>query len=127
MIIEKTKYGKRIKVWNDGYSEEWSYQIRNVRVLNGWFEEVHPCIQELEEREAKAERKLMLLLYSMENVFRQAYASNIRDVFERWEYHNRMDFNRWYHDQVRELIDEINDICQEYCSRASKDGYGWCF
>lgn len=127
MIIEKTNYGKLVKVWNDGYPEEWNYQIRNVKVLNGWFDEQHPQMDVLAAREAKIERKLILLLFSMENVFRQVYDSDNYDVIDTWEAHNRMNFNEWYHDQIRELIDEIDGISSEYCDLALRDGYGWCY
>lgn len=127
MIIENTNYGKCIRIWNDGYSDEWAYHIKNVKVLNGCYSEIHPCIQELSKRESKIERKLVLLLFSMENVFRLAYSSKTQDVFDCWENHNRMEFNCWYHDQINELIDEINSISQEYCIIARNDGYGWCY
>ncbi len=127
MIIEKTNYGKLVKVWNDGYPDEWGYQIRNVKVLNGWFDEQHPQMDVLAAREAKIERKLILLLFSMENVFRQVYASDNYDIFRTWEDHNRMNFNEWYHDQIQELIEEIDGISSEYCDLALRDGYGWCY
>lgn len=131
MIIENTHYGKRIKVWNDGYSEDWSYHIRNVKTLNSDFERQHPIIDELAKREAKLERKLLLLLFSMENMFREAYAYEERtgnyDSFDKWEKKHNVEFNRYYHDQIHYLIDEIDGISMEYCNRATEDGYSWCF
>lgn len=127
MIIEKTNYGKRVKVWNDGYSDDWTYEIRNVKVLNSTFERQHPIIEELAEREAKVERKLLLLLFSMENFFRAVYATESYELFDKWEDHNRMDFNEWYHHQTHALIDEIDGISSTYCYHATADGYGWCF
>lgn len=131
MIVEKTNYGKRIKVWNDGYSDDWTYRIRNVKSLNADFERKHPIIDKLAEREAKLERKLLILLYSMENMLRDTFAYEERtgkyDYFDKWEQKNRLDFNRYYHDRIRELIEEIDGISQEYCWHATEDGYGWCF
>ncbi len=139
MIIEKTNYGKKIKVWNDlyldegngGYSKEWSYSIRNVRPLNDLFERLHPSIDELEVEEKKLERKLLLLLFSMENVFRAAYEHTLRtgnyDYIFLWEEKNRLEFNRYYHDQIHDLIDAINGISLQYTFNAGNDGYGWCF
>jgi hypothetical protein len=127
IITNNPRFGKEVKVWNDGYSNDWTYHIRNVKVLNSLFDEVHPKLQELADREARIERKLLLLLFSMENVFRMVYTSDDYSIFDRWESHNRMNFNRWYHDQIHDLIDEINKISMEYADLAFRDGYGYCF
>lgn len=127
MIIENTNYGKLVKVWNDGYSDDWSYQIRNVKVLNGWLDEQHPIIEKLAKREAKLERKLLLLLNSMENFFLACYKyeqeTGKYDYFAKWEEKHKVDFNRHYHDQIHDLIEEIDGISREYCYYASRDGY----
>lgn len=139
MIIEKKPYGKAVKVWNkwgsvdssDGYSEDWTYTFRNVRPLNEWHERLHPSIDELEAEEKKLERKLLLLLFSMENVFRDACDYEARtgesDYMFQWEEKNRLEFNRYYHDQIHDLIDAIDCISLQYTINAGADGYGWSF
>ena len=50
------------------------------------------------------------------------------EVFvERWEKHNRLSFNEWFHDQILELIEQIDGISEEYCIHATEDGYGWSY
>lgn len=139
MKIEKKPYGKAVKVWNkwgapdssDGYSDDWTYTFRNVRPLNEWMERLHPCIDELEVEEKRLERKLLLLLFSMENVFRAVCEHEERtgkcDYMFLWEKKNRLDFNRYYHDQIHDLIEEIDNISLVYTIKAGNDGYGWCF
>ena len=39
-----------------------------------------------------------------------AYAEPCGVFVERWEKHNRLSFNEWFHDQIRELIEQI-EVC----------------
>ena len=51
----------------------------------------------------------------MENVFKEWAAK--RNYLE-WDKHNRMDFNHYYHDELREMEDAINGISfiyHDYC------------
>lgn len=125
MRIEVTPWGKRIFIINA--ASESSYEIRNVRSLNEWHTRLHPCIDELEKREYKLERKLLILLHQLENCLREIYEEPAGVFIEVWETHNRMSFNEWFHDQARTLIEEIDGIAEEYCIKASEDGYGWSF
>lgn len=125
MRIEKTDWGKRIFIKNDDLEQE--YSIWNVRQLNSWLSRIHPCMDELEAREKKIERKLLILLFQFENCLKAIYAEPCGEFIERWEKHNRMPFNEWFHDQIRELISAIDDVADEYCIIAGQDGYGWCF
>ena len=122
MRIEATPWGKRI--WIKKAVDESSYEIRNVRPLNEWHARLHPCIDELEAREKKLERRLLILLHQLDE---DAYAEPCEVFVERWEKHNRLSFNEWFHDQILELIEQIDGISEEYCIHATEDGYGWSY
>ena len=122
MRIEVTPWGKRI--WIRNAADESFYEIRNVRPLNEWHARLHPCIDELEAREKKLERRLLILL---QRCIEDAYAEPCGMFVERWEKHNRLSFNEWFHDQIRELIEQIDGISEEYCIHATEDGYGWSY
>lgn len=121
MRIEVTPWGKRI--WIKNAVDESSYEIRNVRPLNEWHVRLHPCIDELEAREKKLERRLLILLHQLERCIEDAYAEPCGVFVERWEKHNRLSFNEWFHDQILELIEQIDGISEEYCIHATEDGY----
>ena len=72
MRIEATPWGKRI--WIKNAADESSYEIRNVRPLNEWHARLHPCIDELEAREKKLERRLLILLHQRDSSVAQAGA-----------------------------------------------------
>lgn len=72
MRIEAKPWGKRI--WIKNAVDESSYEIRNVRPLNEWHVRLHPCIDELEAREKKLERRLLILLHQLERCIEDAYA-----------------------------------------------------
>ena len=125
MRIEAKPWGKRI--WIKNAVDESSYEIRNVRPLNEWHVRLHPCIDELEAREKKLERRLLILLHQLERCIENAYAEPCGVFVERWEKHNRLSFNEWFHDQIRGLIEQIDGISEEYCIHATEDGYGWSY
>lgn len=125
MRIEKTDWGKRIFVKNG--DSEWPYEIRNVRPLNSWHARIHPCMDELEAREKKIERRLIILLFQLERCLESIYKEPCGVVIERWEKRNRLSFDEWFHDQARELIEAIDGISEEYCINATNDGYGWSY
>ncbi len=125
MRIEKTDWGKKIFIKNDDFEQE--YSIRNVRQLNSWLSRIHPCMDELEAREKVIERKLLILLFQLENCLKALYADPGFDFIERWEVRNRLMFNEWFSDQIEELINAIDGISGEYCIIAGRDGYGWCY
>ena len=125
MRIEATPWGNRI--WIKNAADERSYEIRNVRPLNEWHARLHPCIDDLEDREKKLERRLLILLHQLERCIEDAYAEPCGVFIERWEKHNHLSFNEWFHDQIRELIEQIDGISEEYCIHATEDGYGWSY
>lgn len=125
MIVEKTSWGRKLIISETSVNCEFTYRLREVRKIN----KDEPCEQELINRleipEQKAVRKLTLLLFSMENFFKSSIEKRKKgyDVFQEWEKHNRMNWNDWFHDQARELEEEINGYSFEY---AEKSKHGWC-
>lgn len=120
MKIEKTAYGKRITIPATSNNSEFVYDLRNVRTINRNNPHEQPLLNELERGERIAERRLVILLYSMENFFRTA---NNAKSYNQWEQHNRMDWNEYYHDQIRTLAEEVNNYSFEYAERSR---HGWC-
>lgn len=126
MEVTKTNYGLLITIPEqhdtngDLLNSEFAYQLRQVRTLNDNNPDEQPLINRLERKEQPLTRKFILLAWSMWNLFRKLN-DNPRALME-WEEHNRMDFNRYYHDQLEELQEAITDICFEYGKR-SKHGY----
>lgn len=125
MRLEVQPWGKRIVIKNA--DSENAYEIRNVRSLNEWHARIHPCMDELEYREKKLERRLIILLHQLEHCLSEMYSEPHGVFLERWETHNRLSFNEWFHDQIRQLIDDIDGVSEEYCIHATEDGYGWTY
>ena len=48
--------------------------------------------------------------------------SNI-SVFQKWEDHNKMDWNDWYHSQLHDLEEKVNSYSFDYAYRSR---HGWC-
>ena len=120
-----TSWGRIITVPETAGNSEFSYRLREVRKINNNEPHEQELINRLEVPEQKAIRKLTILLFSMENFFKQT-AEDIkrkRDVFQIWEERNRMDWNEWYHSQADALEEEINGYSFEY---ADKSKHGWC-
>lgn len=124
MKITATKYGKDVAIAT--LCDPLHYQVRNVRVLNSCFSRLHPCIAELEKREKKIERKLLLRMFAMENLIQQSIKSDDLYLIERWEEHNKADFNIFFHDAIRKMIESIDDISMEYATIAFRTGYPYC-
>lgn len=132
MEIVNTNYGKKVYIFTLDNKEDWAYAIRNVKVLNGMFERKHPCIDMLAKKEAKLEKKLLQRLQEMDDVHRKAFADDSPETYckalDEWEKsHKGVDYNVYFHDTIRELLDQINGISDTYCKLATRDGYGWCW
>lgn len=126
MNVTKTNYGLLVTIPEqhdsngDLLNSEFAYQLRQVRTINDNDPDEQPLINRLELKEQPLTRKFILLAWSMWNLFRKLQG-NPRALYE-WEDHNRMDFNRYYHDQLDELQEAITEICFEY-GEHSKHGY----
>ena len=120
MKIENTNYGKRVTIEETPNNSEFVYEWRNVRTINGNNPKEQELINELEKGEKKAERKLMILIFSLDNFFKTATSGKECD---NWEKNNRMNFNEYYHDQIKTLQEQVNDFSFEY---ANKSRHGWC-
>lgn len=132
MQIIKTSYGNEIIIPERKWNSEFTYQVRRVKVLNKELEQ-HPAIEKLSQKEARIYRKLVLLVFSMDNFFKkleqtlkekgQKEASKLFDI---WEEHNKMDWNEYFHGNLRQLEDEVNDISFKYADIARGNGYSYC-
>ena len=125
MKIEITSWGRIITIPETSVNSEFSFRLREVRKINNNEPHEQELINRLEVSEKKAIRKLTILLFSMENFFKQIAKDKKRvcNVFQTWEERNRMDWNEWYHRQADALEEEINGYSFEY---ADKSKHGWC-
>ena len=125
MIRKKHWWGEEAIITEGKRNSEFTYKWRRVKWINRYGEhDTDPCIEKLSEREVPLRRKLLILIHSMELFFnRLEKAEHPHLLFEEWERKNRMDFNVWYHDQMRELNEQLDGCSFEYahCSE-----YGWC-
>lgn len=122
MVIEKTNWGEIITIPETECSSEFKYYIRSVRRINDDCKYEQALINELEQKEQKARRKLILLAFSMENVFKSIPKDAQCYWWEKWEAKNG-DFNALYHDRLHELEDEVNSYSFQYANRSK---HGWC-
>ncbi len=126
MRIEKTSWGRILTIPVSSMNSEFSYSLREVRKINKNDPDEQELINRLEIPEQKAIRKLTLLLFSMENFFKSVEKIGVHNAlyyFRLWERHNKMDWNEWYHDQIDELVEEINGYSFKY---ADESKHGWC-
>ena len=125
MKIEITSWGRIITIPETSVNSEFSFRLREVRKINNNEPREQELINRLEVSEKKAIRKLTILLFSMENFFKQIADDRKGGctVFQTWEERNRMDWNEWYHRQAEALEEEINGYSFEY---ADKSKHGWC-
>lgn len=125
MIRKKYWWGEEAIIPETEANSEFTYRWRRVKWINEYGKhDTDPCIEELAEREEPLRRKLLILIHSMECFFKQlAKTDNKHLLFKEWEYKNRMDFNAWYHDQMRQLEDQLDGCSFEYAYRSE---YGWC-
>lgn len=131
MLVERTNYGLKITIPETGHNSEFTYQVRQVRTLNNNDPREQKLLAELEKGEKTATRRLLLLLWSMENFFNTLpndwagwWGVNDRSPFEIWEQKNRLDFNEYYHTGARLLIEQIDGFSLTYCD---KSRHGWCY
>ena len=125
MKIESTSWGRIITIPETQVNSEFSFRLREVRKINNNEPREQELINRLELSEQKAIRRLTILLFSMENFFKQIAKDKKRgcNVFQTWEERNGMDWNEWYHRQADALEEEINGYSFEY---ADKSKHGWC-
>lgn len=119
MIVNKTKYGIEVIIPESPANDEFRYRLRQVKTLNSCFSKHHPMIDELAKEEAILTRKFLIRAYSMENVFKEWTR---KGNYKEWEVRNRMDFNRYYHDELRDLEENIQSISYKYSSYCT-EGY----
>lgn len=131
MLIERTNYGLKVTIPKTAQNSEFVYTVRQVRVLNNDEPGEQKLIAELERGEKRATRRLLLLLWSMENFFKTLpddwsgyWAVNDRNPFDKWEQKNGVDFNEYYHTGARLLIEEIDGYALAYCDKSK---HGWCY
>ena len=125
MKIEITSWGRIITIPETSVNSEFSFRLREVRKINNNEPREQELINRLEVSEQKAIRRLTILLFSMENFFKQIAKDRKGDcnAFHIWEERNGMDWNEWYHRQADALEEEINGYSFEY---ADKSKHGWC-
>ena len=125
MKIEITSWGRIITIPETSVNSEFSFRLREVRKINNNEPHEQELINRLEVSEQKAIRKLTILLFSMENFFKQIAGDQKKEcnVFQTWEERNGMDWNEWYHRQADALEEEINGYSFEY---ADESKHGWC-
>lgn len=119
MIINRTNYGIEVIIPESSANSEFIYRLRQVKTLNSSFNRHHPMIEELAKEEEILTRKFLLRVHSMENVFNE-WA--VKRNYQEWETHNRMDFNVYYHDELRDLEEKIQGISYRYADYCS-EGY----
>jgi len=131
MIIRQTNYGLEITIFSSPRHSTFDYLVRQVRRLNNDEPKEQELLDELEKREKPKTRKLILLLWSMENFLMslpvdmaEYWKSHTLSPFDIWEKKNRVNFNEYYHEQARELIEEIDACSLEYCDRSQ---HGWSY
>ena len=125
MIRKKHWWGEEVIIPETETNSEFTFKWRRVKWINEYGKhETDPCIEELAKKEIPIRRKLLLLIQSMEFFFKElGKAEKKYALFEEWERKNRMDFNEWFHDQIRRLQEELDGCSFEYAYRSQ---YGWC-
>lgn len=126
MKIENTNYGLRITIQEGKYNSEFSYDVRQLAILNSGLK-WHSSIYDLMSKEKIITNNLILRLFSMENFFKllEGYKDTWK-IYDIWEDHNKLDFNEYYHDSVRDMIENIDDIAREYWGNCVDHGYSCC-
>lgn len=122
MKIEKTDFGKRVYIKNGNFV--WKYTFLNVKVVNASCKRQHPIIEMLAKEERKTERKLLILLHSLERSLELYHSSPNKDEwFDEFKRRNRLNFYKWYHSQIDDLIFKIKSYSEKYSVIAQRDGY----
>ena len=119
MRIEQTNYGIKVVIPESDTNSEFTYKLRQVKTLNASIARKHPIIDKLAEREKVLTRKLLLRVRSMEYVFKD---TTTHRKYGTWNDHNRMDFNEYYHDELRDMEEAINAISFTYADYCNE---GW--
>lgn len=126
MKIKQTNFGLRITIPEGKYNSEFSYDVRQLAILNKGLE-WHPLIYDLMREEKAITSNLILRLFSMENFFK-SLENNPKPwkMYDVWEEHNKADFNEYYHDGIRDMLEEIDGIARKYWDNGINYGYSCC-
>ena len=110
MIIEKKSFGLLITIPETEHNSEF---------VNDDCKKEQKLIAEIEKREKPLTDEFLKLVKEMEGWF-----TKLRTADDWHEYNQKYgDFNRNYHDKIRELEEEINNCSFEYADRSK---HGWC-
>lgn len=132
MQIINTSYGNKIIIPERNWNSEFIYKVRRVKILNQDLDQ-HPDIEKLSKEEERLYRKLVLLVFSMDNFFKQVEqvqetkgSKEVSRLFDTWEAHNKKGWNEYFHDGIRFLEEEVNNISFEYADIAREKGFSYC-
>lgn len=124
MNVTKTNYGLLVTIPEqhdangDLLNSEFTYQLRQVRMINDNDPDEQPLINALEKGEKRYTAKSLKLAGEMERLFKQLQT---REDWQAWK-DAHGDFNRLYHDRLDELAEKINGYSFTYAEH-SKHGY----
>ena len=119
MIIENRPFGLKVIIPKTEYNSEFVYSLRQVRTINNNCKNEQDLIAEIEKREKPLTDEFLKLVEAMEGWF-----TKLRTADDWHEYNQKYgDFNRNYHDKIRELAEKINNCSFEYADRSK---HGWC-
>ena len=105
MLVESTNYGLKITIPETGHNSEFVYQVRQVRTLNNNDPREQKLFAELEKGEKTATRRLLLLLWSMENFF-----NTLPNDWAGWWGVNEL----FYHIiKPEDIVEQYNLVCGE--------------
>ncbi|EJW98985.1 hypothetical protein EVA_12911 [gut metagenome] len=123
MKIEKTESGIKISIWSKHRVYELIYEVRLVAVLNAFaYRREKELIDNLSEKEKPILRKLKLRLFQLENAMKEMETNP--DYIDTFELRNKLDFNEWFHNGVRSLINQIEEYSFEFTEK-TRFGYCW--
>ena len=111
MIVQKLSEGWRLIVPETPNNSEFTY---DMPICSGGPEHI-------EAEQIRLARRLALLLFSMENFFK---AWKRPEDFEKWEEHNKMNWNDWYHTRAEMLRENAWALWREWGDWHFQK-YGW--
>lgn len=119
MIIEKRPFGLMVTIPETDNNSEFTYCLTQVRTINNDCKYEQKLIAELEKKEKPLTDEFLRLAEEMERWFMKM------NTPQDWKEYERKfgDFNRNYHDKLRELDNAIHECSLEYADRSK---HGWC-
>lgn len=124
MKTEHTNYGLKVTLPATEHTSEFVYQIRLVRTLNKDIPEEEKLIARLEKREKPILRKLMRRIRSMWIFFSSIKNPGPGGDFDKWESSHGIEWNKYFHDAIDDMIEKLNGICKEFCEKSQ---HGWSY